>query len=92
MSMNKKGKTMVSDETLYGEIWMSLVKIAKHLPKELLGAIRKGGRAEAIALLTWNDPNGVWTDGDLQANGFPPMTDAQAFEALAEQVRACVEG
>ena len=92
MSMNKKGKTMVSDETLYGEIWKSLVQIARYAPQELLGAIQKGGRAEAIALLTWNDPNGVWTDGDLQANGLEPMTDAQAFEALREQVAACVEG
>ena len=79
------------EETTKAQVWTALVGIARVCPAGLLGAIEKGGRAEAIELLVWNDPNGVWSDGDLEANDLTPMTDAEAFEALREQVAACVE-
>lgn len=31
-------------------------------------------RDALIAWLTWNDPNGIYTDSDGEAEGYPPMT------------------
>ena len=35
-------------------------------------------RDELIAFLVWNDPNGVYTDEDSEAEGIPPLQVASA--------------
>lgn len=34
--------------------------------------------------LLWNDPNGIYRDADLVAEGFPPLTLADALKIAAE--------
>ena len=34
-------------------------------------------RDALIAWLTWNDPNGIYTDRDNEAEGYPPMTHTE---------------
>lgn len=31
-------------------------------------------RDALISWLTWNDPNGIYTDSDSEAEGYPPWT------------------
>lgn len=43
-----------------------------------------GSREEIIRWLTWNDPNGVWSDDDSAAEGWRPMDLEQARASMRE--------
>lgn len=47
-------------------------------------------RADVVAWLAWNDPNGTHTDEAIAAaperDGFEPYTEASAWDALASMI------
>lgn len=43
-------------------------------------------RAHCIDWLTWNDPNGVYTDADCRREGLPRLTRAQARALILEHL------
>ncbi len=45
-----------------------------HDPELQQGLLRDGTREQLIAWLRWNDPNGSYTDRDLQADDQPPLS------------------
>lgn len=47
-----------------------------------------GSRKQIIDWLTWNDPNGCFSDKDAEAEGWEPMNRQQA----AETMRRCLGG
>jgi hypothetical protein len=44
-------------------------------------------REKLIGWLCWNDPNGIWTDEDMELNDMDPMSQEEAVD----QVMAFVE-
>ncbi len=44
-------------------------------------------REKLIGWLQWNDPNGIWTDKDMEANDMDPMS----VEEAVDQIMAFVE-
>jgi hypothetical protein len=48
-------------------------------PQWLLG---NGTREQLIAWLVWNDRNGIYTDRDSEAEGYPPLTLETARAAM----------
>ncbi len=49
-------------------------------PEMQQAILEEGSREEIVRWLEWNDPNGVWSDEDSDAEGWQPITlqDAQA--------------
>ena len=43
-------------------------------------------REECLALLAWNDRNGLYMDADSAAEGYPLLTDAEARDLLRRAV------
>ena len=48
--------------------------------------LKTGTREEIIAWLVWNDPNGVWTDKDSEAEGWRPITLEAARAAMQKSL------
>ena len=46
-------------------------------------------REDLIRWLVWCDSDGLWTDEDLRAEGFQPMTLQQAWDAVAHMLEDC---
>lgn len=44
--------------------------------------LENGTRERLIDWLVWNDGNGVYTDEDSEAEGYPPLTLEKAREAM----------
>jgi hypothetical protein len=44
--------------------------------------LKDGSREELICWLVWNDPNGVYTDADSNAEGYYPLSLQQARETM----------
>lgn len=42
-------------------------------------------REQAIEWLCWNDPNGIYSDDDSRAEGYPPITEEEAIEIICRQ-------
>lgn len=57
-----------------------------HSPSFQEWLIREGTREQIIVWLCWNDPNGVYTDDDSQAEGYHPLTRERAAEIMSRQV------
>ena len=47
-------------------------------------ALATATRAQLIALLQANDPNGIYTDADCKAEGYPPLTREECLEIIFE--------
>ena len=61
-----------------------------HDPEHQQRLLREGTRTELIDWLSWNDPNGVWTDEDSASEGKAPLTVADAREWMAKAVMELV--
>ena len=48
--------------------------------------LTNGTREEVIRWLVWNDPNGVWTDLDSEAEDKPSLTLEQAREWMQKSL------
>ena len=44
--------------------------------------LEHGTREQLIEWLVWNDGNGVYTDEDSEAEGYPPLTLEKARESM----------
>lgn len=55
-------------------------------PEVQRGILLNGSREDIIRWLAWNDPNGVWSDEDSEAEGWRPMTLEQAKASMREAV------
>lgn len=57
-----------------------------HDPEYQRTLLHDGTRAQLISWLRWNDPNGSYTDRDLQADGHPPLTLDEARSLVRDQI------
>ena len=46
----------------------------RHSEAFQLALLSSGSREDIIAWLVWNDRNGIYTDEDSVAEGYPPLT------------------
>lgn len=56
------------------------------------GLLRDGTREDLIRWLQWNDPNGIYSDRDAQAEGMDVLTYAQARGLVEEAMREMQAG
>jgi len=47
--------------------------------------VLKMDRRSLIKVLEWNDPNGIYSDDDSRAEGYPPITEEEAIEIICRQ-------
>ena len=47
--------------------------------------VLKMNRKSLIKVLEWNDPNGIYSDDDSRAEGYPPITEEEAIEIICRQ-------
>jgi len=47
--------------------------------------VLKMDRKSLIKVLEWNDPNGIYSDDDSRAEGYPPITEEEAIEIICRQ-------
>ena len=57
-----------------------------HDPDYQRTLLRDGTREQLISWLRWNDPNGSYTDCDLQADDQPPLTLDKARSLVRDQI------
>ena len=57
-----------------------------HDPDYQRQLLREGTREQLIAWLRWNDPNGSYTDRDLQAEDQSPLTLDKARSLMRDQI------
>ena len=57
-----------------------------HDPLEQRAILTEGTRRDLIGWLEWNDPNGCYSDADMEAEGLDPLTLEEAREAMRRQV------
>jgi hypothetical protein len=59
-------------------------RLTKHYndPQVQASLLDTGSREDLIGWLCWNDPNGIWTDRDSEAEGYDPLTLDGAREAM----------
>ena len=57
-----------------------------HDPEFQQGLLCDGTREQLIAWLRWNDPNGSYTDRDLQADEQPPLTLDETRSLMRGQI------
>jgi hypothetical protein len=55
-------------------------------PEYQQALLRDGTREQLIAWLRWNDPNGSYSDRDLQADDQPPLTRVEAQSLMRDQI------
>lgn len=55
-------------------------------PKTQQSILLDGTRTDIIQWLTWNDPNGVWSDADSAAEGWKPITLEQARASMRKAI------
>jgi hypothetical protein len=48
-------------------------------------------RQMLIGWLSWNDPNGIWTDKEMAANDMDPMSVEEAVDMIMEFVAENME-
>jgi len=60
----------------------ALVSRYGHAP----GISADSSRGDLIAWLSWNDPNGCYSDSDCEIEGFDPLTVDEAWEIIASQL------
>ena len=47
--------------------------------------VLKMNRETLIKVLKWNDPNGIYSDEDSEAEGLDPITKEEAIEIIIRQ-------
>ena len=47
--------------------------------------VLKMDRRSLIKVLEWNDPNGIYSDDESRAEGYPPITKEEAIEIICRQ-------
>lgn len=74
------------------ELLYRLAATAQEDRASLLKSVVRLGRTRILELLVWNDPNGVWSDADRDANDYGRLSLPEAAVELVLQIEACVEG
>lgn len=67
---------------------LELIRYRFHEPETQRWLLERGTRRQIIDWLVWNDPNGIYTDRDSQAEGYPPLTIAAARAAMRRALDA----
>ena len=57
-----------------------------HDPREQRDLLERGTRRDLIGWLEWNDPNGDYSDADMEAEGLDPLTLEEAREIMRRQL------
>ena len=61
---------------------LELIRYRFHEPEIQRWLLEQGTRQQIIVWLIWNDPNGIYTDRDSEAEGYPSLTIATARAAM----------